>query len=175
MVGTACKVALGLMVFFALLGRQILDVLGTGIPSLCVGCGILTAATGFSMLCSSDGPADESAGSVGFGSQRPNLAITPLAVPLIAGPYPIAEIVERAALLRSLCDWIALLASIFLAVGCVALLLNIAGKLVDSLGKTLPKLFFRISGLVLLSMAVQFILVGLEQIEPFARLLSGRC
>jgi small neutral amino acid transporter SnatA (MarC family) len=41
------------------------------------------------------------------------------------------------------------------------------------IGKAGLKLVFRIAGLILLAIAVQFVLMGLEEAEPFAALLHN--
>jgi multiple antibiotic resistance protein len=174
MARTACWVAMGLFLAFALWGRPILQTLGTGIPSIYVACGIILATVGFRILCAGDceeTAEDSSGGAVKFSKGRPNMAVIPLAVPLIAGPKPLSVAMGSGLEISGCCHKSVLLLGVVAAVAAVYFSLRIGSALCSILSTTLRKLFFRIGGLILLALAFQHILIGLAEIEPFSALL----
>ncbi|MDR0679045.1 MAG: MarC family protein [Puniceicoccales bacterium] len=173
MARTACWVALGLLATFALWGRPIMDVLGIGIPSLRVACGFALAVVSFRFLCSGDDADGGETSSVPlFTKKRPNMAVVPLAIPLIAGPGPLVTAIEQFHSSFGLFHQIAVLSAIAVAVMLVYVCLFVASLLCSALSLTLRKLFFRIGGLLLFAVAIQQVLLGLREVEPIAHLFA---
>jgi multiple antibiotic resistance protein len=176
MARTACWVALGLLVVFALWGNPIMDTLGVGISSFRVACGFVLAAVGFRFLCSSDEVQKEdknpSSGVPSFAKKRPNMAVVPLAIPLIAGPDSLAVAMGQFQASSGFSNGAALFLAIAVSVALVYLCLSIASLLCSALSLAMRKLFFRIGGLLLLAIAAQQVLLGLREIEPVARLFT---
>jgi multiple antibiotic resistance protein len=169
MIRTSGFVALSMIVIFALFGRQILSVLGTEIPSLRIACGALLVSVGLSMLLSDEPPEQTQRDGVAFFDRaRPNWSIVPLAVPMIASPDALSAAINCAASVGTACEWVSLLLAVALLMVCIVILLSIANFSSRYCGNTLPKLFFRIAGLVVLSIALQMILVGLSDIETLS-------
>jgi multiple antibiotic resistance protein len=170
----ACGVALGIFLVFAICGEGLLSLLGINLPALRIASGFLLAVVGLSMLRSEDCDAPaEGKPEPAFDRLRPNLAITPLAVPIIAGPRPIYEIILRSGEAGNWREWIALICAIFFALIVVYIPIFFAARWAKFLGRPALKLIFRIAGLVLLALAVQHILVGFEQLLA-PRKLFGR-
>jgi multiple antibiotic resistance protein len=173
MAHNASWIALGFLLVFAVCGEGILATLGINIPPFRIAGGLLLAAIGFGMLRAEDVDAPaENDPSVTYGRGRANLSITPLAVPIIAGPGAASATILKASEAHGWCEWIMLFFAILFAVSIVYVLLMFAARGARLLGQAAMKLIFRIAGLVLLALAVQFVLRGLEQSEPFASLFS---
>jgi multiple antibiotic resistance protein len=164
-------VAFGLIVAFALWGEEILSVLGISMASFRVAGGFLLLIVGFRILLSEDSE-ETPPSSKGAVPLRADLALTPLAIPILAGPASVSAAILQASRIVRPWQWVGLLLAIGLAVAltCYVLLLAVRGS--KWLGDAAMKLFFRLAGLVLIAVAVQFILAGLEETELVARLLA---
>ncbi|MDR2576717.1 MAG: MarC family protein [Puniceicoccales bacterium] len=174
MIRTASFIAFSMLLVFAFFGQPIIAVLETGMPSLRVACGVLLAIIGLGMLRSDDPPdSKKDPETFTFDRFRPNWSIMPLAVPLMAGPDSLTAAMNCRAAGCDGCLCISIIGSIALLVIGMALLLLAAAYLVRFCGKTLPKLFFRIAGLVILSIALQMMLVGFTGIEPFSSIIGS--
>ncbi|MDR3117802.1 MAG: MarC family protein [Puniceicoccales bacterium] len=171
MVRTASLVAFGIIAAFALWGKEILSALGISLASFGVAGGFLLLLVGFRILLSEDDGAGVP-GADGAVPLRADLALTPLAIPILAGPASISAAILQAGNASRPAQWIGLLVAIGLATGLTGYVLLLAARGSRWLGDTAMKLFFRLAGLVLIAIAVQFILAGLEQTELVARLLA---
>src|SRR5919112_4221218 len=77
----------GLIIGFALFGGLVLDYLNVSVHSLSIAGGLLLLLVALEMLRGQDYPSDESAAS------GPDIALVPLATPLMAGPGAIATVI----------------------------------------------------------------------------------
>lgn len=163
-------ISLGILIFFALSGEWILRILGISIDDFRIAGGVLLFVMGFSML-RSDEPEEQldSADLVDIKGQ-PDLSITPLAVPLIAGPGGISGTILRVGEVQSVGQRLMLILAIGMAVLLTYLLVDGFARGSKMMGKMLSSLVYRISGLILIALAVQFILVGFEGLEFFRQL-----
>lgn len=163
-------IALGILIFFALSGEWILRILGISIDDFRIAGGVLLFVMGFSML-RSDEPEEQldSADLVDVKGQ-PDLSITPLAVPLVAGPGGISGTILRVGEVQSMGQRLMLILAICMAVLLTYLLVDGFARGSKMMGKMLSSLVYRISGLILIALAVQFILVGFEGLEFFRQL-----
>jgi multiple antibiotic resistance protein len=147
-------VALAVISAFALAGGQILDYLGISLPSLSIAGGLLLILVALELLRGDfDGP------RVG-GSQQ--VALVPLATPLLAGPGAIAAtmvLMERASGSAELSlTW----AGIFAAFGVVYVVLRLAAPIGRLLPEGVIRLFSRVMGVLLAAIAVELVLTGIH-------------
>jgi multiple antibiotic resistance protein len=89
-VRTACLIALGVLEFFVLTGKKMFEFFGISIGSFYIAGGVLIFLMGLDMLRGpipgesiTENEVEKSGSAAG---QRRDIAITPLGVPLIAGP-----------------------------------------------------------------------------------------
>lgn len=143
----AAAVAGGLIVVFALFGRLILDFLHVSVQSLEIAGGLLLLLVALQMLSGLD---------IG-GPGGANVALVPLATPLLAGPGAIAAVL----VLTGRYPTSQGLASILLAILAVAIViaagLLLAGRIAGVLRPSIIQLLTRVLGLLLAAIAVQFI------------------
>lgn len=163
-------VAFGILLFFAIFGEGILNLLGITLPAFRIAGGLLILSIGFSMLRSEEGdelsPEEEKKLQ---NKHHADLSITPLAVPIIAGPGSISATILKSSEAHGFAQWLGLFGGIFAVILCTYVFLDISLRGSKFLGKTAMRLCFRLSGLVLIALAVQFILMGIEQSQ------IGRC
>ncbi len=164
----AAGVAAGVLLAFALVGLNLLRLIGVGIPAFRTAGGVLLLMTSAEMLLSrhtgltSITPPEEMEAK-----QQPDIAIFPLAIPLIAGPGSMTAIVllmGRAHL--PLAQGMVLLA-LFLNVLLAFAAMLMSQALMRVLGLTGANVVARVSGILLAALAMQFIFDGLTASKVF--------
>ncbi|HEY4485706.1 MAG TPA: MarC family protein [Nitrospiria bacterium] len=93
---------------------------------------------------------------------RDDVAIIPMAIPMLSGPGAISTVVVLAAQAGTSAHWGVLLAAIGLNTVLVYLILRSSARVVVLLGETGMKVLTRILGIILASLSVQFILTGVR-------------
>lgn len=156
----AVMIALVVTLFFLFGGRLLLAHLGVSVHAFAISGGILLFATAVPMLFGQrpmlQGPERGDYGRVGE-----DLAVFPLAIPLLSGPGAIATTL----LLTSQADRdyarLGLLGGVILLVYLIAwLILRTADQLMARLGEGKIHILTRVLGIVLAALAVQYVLDG---------------
>lgn len=156
----ACLVACGLMVFFALFGGIIFKVFGVSLGAFRVAGGILLLITALDMLRARPSetrttPTEEQEGAV-----KEDVAIVPLAIPLLSGPGAIATAMVLMAKGKTLTFAIPVLAAILLTFLASYFILRASGVIQRVLRQSGVAIVERVMGLILAAIAVQFIADG---------------
>jgi len=162
----ACIIALGLMVLFLLAGQLILDTLGITIHAFRIAGGLLLFYTAFEMLygARNDRKAKTSQTAI-TKDQIANLAVFPLALPLIAGPGAISATILLSAEFESNWEWRLLLLLVITLVILLVFLAFIASELLSKyLGETGRMILTRLLGVLLAALSVQFVMDGITAI-----------
>ncbi len=165
---SAATVAVVLIVSI-FIGDNLLQFFGIGIPSFRVGGGILILLMAVAMLNAQQGGARHTAEEYREGEEKDNIAIVPLAIPLLAGPGAISTAIIYAHKAHSLIDYGALVIAALLVAGSVVVALYLAEPIAERLGRTGINVVTRIMGLILAAVAVEFIADGLVQLFPNLR------
>jgi multiple antibiotic resistance protein len=165
----ACAVAAGVLMLFALTGRWIFQVLGITLPAFQIAGSILLLRIAMDMLYAKRSAAQETNEEVQAGTAKEDIAITPLGVPMLAGPGAISTSLILLNQAHGLEQHIALLACIASVCLLSYLIFWLAVRGARRLSPLALKLATRLMGLLLASVAVQFALNGLSQTPLFAR------
>ena len=162
--------AAAILFVFAFAGHRLLTVLGVGLPAFRIAGGVLLFLLAVDMLLarpsglrSTTGEEDEEA------RQVEDIAVFPLAIPLLAGPGAMTSIVLLMG--RAGDDPWRVAALMGVLAGVLALTLAallFAGVLARVLGRTGANVISRVLGIVLAALAVQFMLDGLAGAEIFS-------
>jgi multiple antibiotic resistance protein len=156
---------LGLLLF-AICGNVTLGLLHISLPAFRVAGGLLLFLQALSLTFSGPGLSSISEGERHDAERPGDIAVFPLAFPLIAGPGGLSA----AVLLMGRTDgWIEALGVIAMIVVCLGLTygaVRAAERLVTLLGVTGADVVRRISGVLLSGLAIQFVFDGLER-APF--------
>lgn len=147
-------VALALISAFALAGGQLLGYLGVTLPSLSVAGGLLLVLVALELL-----RGDYDTPRVG-GSQQ--VALVPLATPLLAGPGAIAATMVLMEQASGSGEVSATWAGIFAAFGVVYVVLRLAVPIGRLLPQGAIRLLSRVMGVLLAAIAVELILSGVH-------------
>jgi multiple antibiotic resistance protein len=148
------------LMVFALTGRLIFDLFGISVNSLRIAGGIVFFIMGYEMLDARliHRPSDQQSVS----EYIEDIAITPLGVPLIAGPAGITTVVVLANQASGEIGKHAVLIVAVSAVILLTLLLLIsARRVLHALGPSANKILLRVMGLILMAFAVEFFFEGL--------------
>ncbi len=153
----------GIMLVALLLGQVVLEFFGISINSFRVAGGILLLLMSLSMLTGPKPfPTDITDGDVTSSS----LAIVPLSTPLLAGPGAISTVILDAHKAAGVAH-LAIMALIIALLSLTVLLTFLAAPQVEKrMGQTGIYIFTRLMGLVLASIAVEFITGGLRGLFP---------
>jgi MarC family membrane protein len=162
----ACIAMAVLLIVFAAGGQLIFRAFGITLPAFRVAGGLILWFVAVDML-RGQRSTQESREELAEGVAKEDVAVTPLAIPVLAGPGAISTVMVLAGQARDLSHG----AVVYLAIVLTALIsywsLRLAERLVAYLGQTGIRVMTRIMGLLLAAVATQFILTGLR--EAFAR------
>lgn len=162
MARTACITCAGVMSAFALLGPAIFRVFSITLPAFQVAGGLVLLLSALDMLRAQKSPLKETPEEVAEGMSKQDIAITPLAVPLLAGPGAITTSIVLAGRATTLTHKAVFFAIIAL-VGLVSYwTLTIAAESAKRLSSTFLNIITRLMGLLLAAIGVQFILSALK-------------
>lgn len=159
----ASVIAFAILGVFALVGASILDALGISMGAFRIAGGLLLFAIAFEMIFERRNERKERAGKVAITEDHiRNVAVFPLAIPLIAGPGAISATVLIGSTLNSFAGKAQLIGVVAVTMLLVFLALSVAERLNALLGVTGRALLTRLLGVLLAALSVQFVLDGLR-------------
>ena len=153
-------IAFVIITVFIFSGDFIFKVFGITIVSFRIAGGILVAVIGYHMINGNHSPSYKGMEQQAVNSDPMSIAISPLAMPLFAGPGTITTALSLAnGGLRN-----QLMTVVAFALLCVItyLLLRSAKQIADFLGKNLMKIITKMMGLLLFSIGIQMIIVSVQ-------------
>ncbi len=155
-------VAAALLVIFGFAGHWILQGLGIGLPAFRIGGGILLLLLAIEMVFArQSGLRATTSGEDEEAAHRLDVAVFPLAVPLIAGPGALASILllmgDAAGSLVQRGVLVAVLGAVFVANFATLVL---GTRILARIGVTGINVLTRVFGVVLTALAVQFVIDG---------------
>lgn len=162
----ACSVACGTLVAFALGGQWIFKYLGITLAAFQVAGSILLLRIALDMLYAQRPRDRESDEEVKAGTAKDDIAITPLGVPMLAGPGAISTSLILMHQAQDLAQRMAVLVCIGAVCAVSYFILRFGMRGAQKLSPLMLKLITRIMGLLLAAVAVQFVFNGLAQ-TPF--------
>lgn len=157
----ACVTAMGVLIFFALFGTVIFKVFGVTLAAFRVAGGLLLMLTALDMLRAQHPATKTSPEEAKEGAEQEDIAIVPLAMPLLAGPGAIATVMVLMAEYGG--EWLGagiVIACIAITFFATYLLLRSANLVKKVLKQTGIAILERIFGLILAAIAVQFVFEG---------------
>jgi multiple antibiotic resistance protein len=146
----------GLILGFALFGGLVLDYLNVSVDSLSIAGGLLLLLVALEMLRGMDYPED--------GANAPDVALVPLATPLLAGPGAIATVIVLNRQQHDFGGKLSVVAGILLALVVVGVVMLAAERLSRVIPGSLIHFLTRVFGLLLSAIAVQLVVNGVRGI-----------
>ena len=161
---TACLTAVGLLLGFVFLGEPVFRLLGITMPAFQVAAGLVLLLVAFDMLRAQRSPVQETAEETAAGIGKDDVAITPLAMPMLAGPGALSAVILLNAQAPSLAHRAVLIGCV-LAVGLTSYItLALAGRGAHWLGPIAERIITRLMGLLLATVAAQFMINAVTDI-----------
>jgi len=162
----ACLVFVGILTFFVVGGGVIFQLLGVSLAAFKIAGGILLLLTALDMLRSKQSDTRTSGEEIGEATQKEDVAVVPLAMPLLAGPGAIATVMVLSARAPNAWYLIPVLGSVLANAAATFLILRAANVVDRWLGISGRAILERIMGLLLAAIAVQFVVTGVREAFP---------
>ena len=166
MIRRAILTALGVLAFFGLTQMWLFHFFGFTLGAFRVAGGLFLFFIAFEMITARPTGARQSDEERSEGESKTDISVTPLAVPLLAGPATVTAVVLAFAQAHSVSQHLVVSAALVLVCAATWVLLRGANRLQSLLGATGTKVISRMMGLVLGAMAVQFTAAGLIELFP---------
>ena len=157
----ACVAMTILLIVFAAIGRYIFQALGITLPAFRVAGGLILWLVALDML-RGERSTQEGRPELAEGETKEDVALTPLAIPILAGPGAISTALVLTGQAESWVHRLIVYGAIVITglISYVSLLLG--ERLVFRLGQTGIRVLTRIMGLLLAAVATQFVLSGIR-------------
>ncbi|HZC38512.1 MAG TPA: MarC family protein [Sphingomicrobium sp.] len=160
-------IAWAILMFFALLGRPMLQALGISLASFRIAGGILLFYIAVEMVFERRTERRENrAHSIEGTPQADDISVFPMAMPMIAGPGSIASAMLWVSRAETPVHVGIVLAAITVVMLITAATLLAAGPLMRLIGDKVESAVTRILGVILAALAAQFVIDGLRQSFP---------
>lgn len=163
----AILVAFVILLIFLVLGHLIFSLFGITVNAFRVAGGILIFGIAYNLIQAKPSHAhtphdDEHAESV----EKDDIAVTPLATPLLAGPGTIATVMALSGEHHLIRSSISVFIGITVVLGGTYVILHYSSFINRHLGKTEMNVITRLMGLLLAIIAVQMAVAGLDGLFP---------
>jgi multiple antibiotic resistance protein len=157
---TALKTAgyvIAILVVFMLFGRFVLNFFGISLPVLKIAGGLIVANTAWGMVT---GSSRMTVAERSEAQTKPDISLTPMAMPMLSGPGSIGVVMGLAAHADHFLSYVGMVIGIVTLGLTVYLCLRLGGPFVKRLGPGAVGAINRIFGFLILSIAVQLIWDG---------------
>lgn len=152
----ACAVTAGMLITFAWVGNVIFRVLGITLPAFQLAGSIVLLLVALDMLKAQRSRVQETSEETDAGAEKADIAITPLAIPMLAGPGAITTAILLKNQADSIGKQIALFFCILIVAGLSYVIFRLSAHGAKWLSPIALKLTTRIMGLLLAAIAIQF-------------------
>lgn len=157
-----CMVAASILLVFSLTGQYLFSVLGITLQALQIAGGILLFAIGFEMMRSKDNNVRLLPEEREVAKRMDDIAISPLAVPLLCGPGTLSTGLVLQTQATTLMHNVVLVACIPLVYFLCYVVLRISVTSSGWLNPIVLRVLRRVMGLLFATIAVQFVVNGIE-------------
>jgi multiple antibiotic resistance protein len=159
-------VAFAVLLAFAVSGSVLFRVFSITIGAFQIAGGIILFAVALGMLHANPPRLKQTPEELAEAMRREDIAVVPLAIPMVSGPGAITTVMVLAGEARKVPSMIVLLVAIAISVAAVWVLLRNAGRVGRLLGPSGLNITTRLMGLILATVAVQFVIHGIESLLP---------
>ena len=162
----ACVVAALVLLTFALAGKYIFKFLGITMPAFQIAASIVLLIVALDMLRARRSRVQETDEETIAGAEKTDIAITPLAIPMLAGPGAISTGIllqnQARGIPQHIALYVVIAAVMFVSYG----IFRFAAHGPRFLNPIAMKIITRIMGLLLAAVAIQFMLNALKELKP---------
>jgi multiple antibiotic resistance protein len=170
----AVLIAMVVCLVFAVLGEAILHLFNVSVPAFQIAGGIIVAMFSLEMVAGTAQRGTLSGDPANHDRARAeDLAVSPLAVPLMASVSGLVAIVSLLPRDNDIWATLALCAAIVAIMGIDYVCLRLCGLIIKALGPTTLDVTSKILGVILTALAVELVLMGLNGLGLLATPRSG--
>lgn len=164
----SCRSALVILVFVALLGTYILQLFGISLEAFRIAGGILLFGIGMEMVYAKTSRTKLTATEKYESRDMEDIAIMPIAIPMIAGPGAITTsiVLMNEAFSFSPAAIAVVLFSIVLSIGITYYMMRNSDYIMSKIGQREYRAINRLMGMLLIAIAVQFVINGIWTAFP---------
>jgi multiple antibiotic resistance protein len=154
---------------FSIAGSLIFKVFGITLPAFKIAGGFVLFLVAFDMLQARRSETQEVTEERVEGTQKEEVGVTPMGIPMLAGPGAISTVMVLMGQSRNWWQVAPVFAAIAITAVASYYVLAGANKVRRYLGETGIRILMRLMGLVLTAIAVQFVINGLVDLGAFTR------
>lgn len=158
-------IAASILVVIALVGNWLLRQLGIGIPAFQIAGGLLLFGVSYRMIFGDRPYREAREADKAMSEHASDIAVFPLAIPLMAGPGAIATTLLLTGNAADTAKLAIVIAIILLVCLLCTLSFTFAGLISRSLGRTGNAVLSRLLGILLAAYSVQFVLNGISAVR----------
>jgi multiple antibiotic resistance protein len=158
----ACCVAAAVLLLFALTGQLLFKVMGITMPAFQIAASILLLIVALDMLRAQRSRVQETREETRAGTEKTDIAVTPLAIPMLSGPGAISTTILLQNQADGITERIALYITIVAVMAVTYLFLRLSARGAKWLSPIVMSIAIRIMGLLLAAVAVQFMLNAIK-------------
>ena len=156
-------IAAGILLFFGLLGEDLLRALGVSLSAFRIAGGILLFLIAIDMVFEKRTERRETRAEEVSARHVEDVSVFPMAIPMIAGPGSIASVMLLMARSEGIAASAVVLGALLLTLLLTLVALLLAGPLMRLLGHRMEAMLTRLLGVILAALAVQFVIDGLKR------------
>jgi multiple antibiotic resistance protein len=162
----ACLVVAGVLIVFGFAGKWIFQFLGITMPAFQIAASIVLLLVALDMLRAQRSRVQETREETAAGAEKTDIAVTPLAIPMLSGPGAISTVILLQSEAQTIWYSLALCGCILLvALACYGVL-RMAAHGAKVLNPIALRIGTRVMGLLLAAIAVQFMVNALKTLVP---------
>jgi MarC family membrane protein len=156
----------GVLLAFAVFGSLLFRVFSITIGAFQIAGGAILFSVALGMLHAQAPRTKHTPEELAEAMSREDIAVVPLAIPITSGPGAITTVIVLASEAENVPNMIVLFLAIVIAAVTVWVMLRNAGRVARFLGPSGLNIATRLMGLILATVAVQFIIHGIESVLP---------
>ena len=165
----ASLTAFVILTTFAIAGTYIFRIFGITLPAFEISGGIILLLIGLDMLEAKRSPTQEVPSEAEAASVKDDAGIVPMGIPMLAGPGAITSVMVLVGQAQTRWQMGAIFGAIALTALVCMFVLGSADRVARALGDTGIRILVRIMGLLLVALAVQYFVNGMQDLGVIAR------
>lgn len=158
----ACCVAASVLLVFSMAGQLVFKVMGITMPAFQIAASIVLLLVALDMLRAQRSRVQETHEETKAGTEKTEIAVTPLAIPMLSGPGAISTTILLQNEAKNIPQHVALYGCIVAVLLVSYLILRVAARGARWLSPIAMSIAIRIMGLLLAAVAVQFMLNAIK-------------
>jgi multiple antibiotic resistance protein len=159
-------IAFGVLLAFAVSGSLLFKFFSITIGAFQIAGGIILFSVALGMLHAQPTRTNQTPEELAEAMRRDDIAVVPLAIPMTSGPGAITTVIVLSSEARSPANMVVLFVALVVALVTLWLMLRNAARIGRFLGPSGLNIATRLMGLILATVAVQFVIHGIESVLP---------